>query len=122
MKLVASNRVLMAWLLYSCVLFSSFACAIAHGQSSGLQLSGIAQLQCSISGATDSRVPPLSNLQSSFECPLCASPGLTAALSGYRLQLPAWQPSPAPSRWVWQALPATTGWLPASPRAPPITA
>jgi hypothetical protein len=112
----------MAWLLYGCVLFSSFACAIGHGQSSGLQLSGIAQLQCSIGGATDSRVPPLSNLQSSFECPLCASPGLTAALSGYRLQLPAWQPSPAPSRWVWHALPATTGWLPASPRAPPITA
>ncbi|MBX9915425.1 MAG: DUF2946 family protein [Pseudomonadaceae bacterium] len=122
MQIALTQRRLMAWLLYGCVLFSTFACAIGHGQSSGLQLSGIAQLQCSISGATDSRVPPLSNLSSSFSCPLCASHGLTSALSGYRLQLPAWQPSPAPSRWVWHALPAITGWLPASPRAPPIAA
>jgi hypothetical protein len=122
MPIVHTHRRLIAWLLYSCVLFSTFACAIGHGQSSGLQLSGIAQLQCSISGATDSRVPAPSNLLSRFECPLCASPGLIAVLSGYRLQLPAWQPSPVPSRLLWQPMPATTRWLPASPRAPPITA
>src|SRR3990167_444122 len=119
MKLAHPHRRLIAWLLYSCVLFSTLACAIGHGQSSGLRLSGIEQLQCSIGGASDSRVPPLSQSPITFDCPLCASPALTTSLAGYSLHLPAWQPapraalaaSPAPSRALWPA---------ANPRAPPV--
>ena len=120
MKMAPTNSKLIAWLLYSCVLFSTFACAIGHGQSSGLQLSGIEQLQCSISGASDSRVPPLGQSPVTFDCPLCASHALTTSLTGYSLQLPNWQAS---------ALRADNGsasphlanfWFAASPRAPPV--
>lgn len=120
MKLAPSNRRLIAWLLYSCVLFSSFACAIGHGQSSGLRLSGIDQLQCSIGGASDSRVPPLSQAPSTFDCPLCASPTLTTSLTGYSLQLPAWQPAPHAAFEAASATQSRVIWPAASPRAPPV--
>ena len=120
MKLAHPHRRLIAWLLYSCVLFSTLACAIGHGQSSGLRLSGIEQLQCSIGGASDSRVPPLSQSPITFDCPLCASPALTTSLSGYSLQLAAWQPAP---RLAFAATSATQSrliWPAANPRAPPV--
>ena len=119
MKLAHTNRRLIAWLLYSCVLFSTVACAIGHGQSSGLRLSGIEQLQCSISGASDSRVPPLSQSPITFDCPLCASPALTTSLSGYRLQLAAWQPAPRVAFATVSATPSHAPWPAANPRAPP---
>ena len=120
MKLAHANRRLMAWLLYSCVLFSTFACAIGHGQSSGLQLSGIEQLQCSISGASDSRVPPLSQSLVTFECPLCGSHALTTSQSGYHLQLPVWQAA-VRAFSVAISLPRQPApWPAASPRAPPV--
>lgn len=120
MKLAHTNRRLIAWLLYSCVLFSTLACAIGHGQSSGLQLSGIDQLQCSINGASDSRVPALSQSPITFDCPLCASPALTTSLSGYSLQLPVWQ---AAARLLSNAasIPQPPSlWAAANPRAPPF--
>lgn len=120
MKTAHPHRKLIAWLLYSCVLFSTFACAIGHGQSSGLQLSGISTLQCSVGG--DTRHAPNSPSQplASFDCPLCSSYALTTSLNGYSLQLPNWQAS---------ALRADNGstrphlanfWFAASPRAPPV--
>jgi hypothetical protein len=120
MRIAPTQRVLMAWLLYGCVLFSSFACAIGHGQSSGLQLSGIAQLQCSISGASDSRVPPLGQPLASFECPLCGSHALTARSIGYGLQLPPWQPNLHAALQPVQQDYRDTLWPAANPRAPPI--
>lgn len=120
MKIAHTNSRLIAWLLYSCVLFSTFACAIGHGQSSGLQLSGIDQLQCSVSGASDSRVPPLSQSPVTFECPLCGSHGLTTRLSGYSLQLPAWHAN-APLLSAATSLPRQPNpWPTANPRAPPV--
>ena len=119
MKIAHTNSRLIAWLLYSCVLFSTFACAIGHGQSSGLQLSGIDQLQCSISGASDSRVPPLGQSPVTFDCPLCASHALTTSLTGYSLQLPAWHPD-APLLSAATSLPRQPNpWPTANPRAPP---
>lgn len=41
MNLSRSDRSLLAWALYFSVLFSAFACAIGHGQMTGLQLSGM---------------------------------------------------------------------------------
>ncbi len=121
MKLARTNRRFIAWLLYSCVLFSTFACAIGHGQSSGLQLSGIDQLQCSISGASDSRVPPLSHAPVTFECPLCGSHALTTSLSGYNLQLPVWQADTRGLLSRADSLPRQPSpWPAANPRAPPV--
>ena len=120
MKLARTNCRFIAWLLYSCVLFSTFACAIGHGQSSALQLSGINQLQCSISGASDSRVPPLSQSPVTFDCPLCGNHALTTSLSGYSLQLPVWHAATrAPSHT--DSLPRhSSPWPAANPRAPPV--
>ena len=36
MKLTRSDRSLIAWTLYFCVLFNVFACGLAHGQTMGL--------------------------------------------------------------------------------------
>lgn len=119
MKMASTNSKLIAWLLYSCVLFSTFACAIGHGQSSGLQLSGIEQLQCSISGASDSRVPPLGQSPVTFDCPLCASHALTTSLTGYSLQLPVWQADAQVLSSVSSSPRLLTPWPAARPRAPP---
>jgi hypothetical protein len=119
MKIAHTNRRFIAWLLYSCVLFSTFACAIGHGQSSGLQLSGIQQLQCSIGGASDSRVPPLGQALSTFECPLCGSHALTTSLNGYHLQLAVWQAAARLPGATIRIAPQLNLWPAANPRAPP---
>jgi hypothetical protein len=120
MKIAHTNSRLIAWILYSCVLFSTFACAIGHGQSSGLQLSGIAQLQCSISGASDSRVPPLGQSPVTFECPLCGSHALTTSLSGYHLQLPVWHADVRVFSTAVSLPQQLSPWPAANPRAPPV--
>jgi predicted RNA-binding Zn-ribbon protein involved in translation (DUF1610 family) len=120
MKIAHNQRRLIAWLLYSCVLFSTFACAIGHGQSSGLQLSGIQQLQCSIAGASDSRVPPLSQSTVIFECPLCGNHALTSSVSGYRLQLPVWHADAPLLSTAVSLPPQLSPWPAANPRAPPV--
>lgn len=119
MPIAHTHRQLIAWLLYSCVLFSTFACAIGHGQSSGLQLSGIEQLQCSLAGVSDPQLPSLSHPPVTFDCPLCSSHGLTGNLSGYHLQLSAWQPAPLCTATTAYNPPRPTLWASARPRAPP---
>ena len=121
MKLAPTHRALVAWLLYSCVLFSSFACAIGHGQNSGLQLSGLAQRLCSTSSDAGSQTPSLPSPMASFDCPVCANHGLLpTALSGWRLDVPAWRPSPL-ARPLNPIVPLSASvWPPASPRAPPV--
>ena len=49
MNLSPSRRAATAWMLCLCILSNLAACAIAHGQSSGLQLSG-SGLFCSADG------------------------------------------------------------------------
>ena len=75
---------------------------------------------CSVSGASDSRLPPLSQSPVTFECPLCGSHGLTTRLSGYSLQLPAWHAN-APLLSAATSLPRQPNpWPTANPRAPPV--
>ena len=40
MKFSRTDRSLLAWMLYCCVLFNVFACSIGHGQMVGMQLNG----------------------------------------------------------------------------------
>jgi len=56
MNLSPSRRAATAWMLSLCILSNLAACAIAHGQSSGLQLSG-SGLFCS-AGAITGRASP----------------------------------------------------------------
>ncbi|XXF08029.1 DUF2946 family protein [Pseudomonas sp. D2-3] len=48
MNLSRSDRSLLAWVLYFSVLFSALACAVSHGQMTGLQLSGMAGGYCGL--------------------------------------------------------------------------
>lgn len=50
MKLSPRHRAATAWMLYLCILSNLLACAIAHGQYAGLELSGIGGLYCSAAG------------------------------------------------------------------------
>ncbi|WP_162633392.1 DUF2946 family protein [Pseudomonas sp. LG1E9] len=53
MKIARNERSLVAWILYGCVLFSAFTCAISHGQMAGLQLAGLDGPSCSMGGNFD---------------------------------------------------------------------
>lgn len=120
MTFIHRQRSLIALLLYSCVLFSSFACALGHGQSSGLQLSGLDQRLCS-SSDTGSQAPALPGPMATYDCPLCANHSpLPTAASGWTLDLLAWRPSPPALSHNPVALLSASTWPPSSPRAPPL--
>ena len=53
MKIARNERSLVAWILYGCILFSAFTCAISHGQMAGLQLAGLDGPSCSMGGNFD---------------------------------------------------------------------
>lgn len=127
MKLTRTDRSLIAWTLYGCVLFTAFACSIGHGQMAGLQLSGVDGLYCSAAGnpdpTADFAVSPTLNPASGFACALCSTfPGLTlAAFFGLLGWLSRRQATPG-------SLPALLGrpvrylWPSANPRASPLLA
>ncbi|MBF9245984.1 DUF2946 domain-containing protein [Pseudomonas cannabina] len=50
MKIARNERSLVAWVLYVSILFSSFSCAIGHGQMAGLQLASVGGEYCSLDG------------------------------------------------------------------------
>ena len=127
MNLSRSNRSLLAWVLYFSVLFSALACAVSHGQMTGLQLSGMDGGYCGLdaSGSMDmsggdSGVPmPLMG----SVCPLCSTfvALALAAFFGLLGLLPRQRPAaPRPSaepggavRYLWPS---------ANPRASPLIA
>jgi hypothetical protein len=114
-----SNRALVALLLYSCVLFSSFACALGHGQSSGLRLSGIDQLICNTGESNGPQTPSQSNASPSYDCPVCSGIALApASQQGWTVALPAGKPLQQ-AQTLHLPLPGTASWPDASPRAPP---
>ncbi|MBF7728802.1 DUF2946 family protein [Pseudomonas sp. N040] len=120
MSMIRQQRPVIALLLYSCMLFSSFACALAHGQSSGLQLSGLDQRLCSSSDSGNPQ-PALPGAQAMLECPACASHSpVPAATGGWIVDLQAWRPSPPAASPTPVATLPTSAWPPASPRAPPL--
>lgn len=77
MKLHHSDRSLIAWALYFCVLMNLFACGLGHGQMMGQQLNGIGGLFCSVEGGqlpiSDKGLadPSSSNISNYFACPVC---------------------------------------------------
>jgi len=79
------DRSLIAWMLYVCVLFNVLACAIAHGQMSGLTLNGAGGQLCSVSNlgaadiGSDPASMPMSSWSSNFNCPICSSITLSLA-------------------------------------------
>lgn len=86
MKLTRSDRSLIAWTLYFCVLFNVFACGLAHGQTMGLALNGVGGQFCSSVGspAPASKADPAdlsaSGWAGSFACPICSAVTLSIAL------------------------------------------
>lgn len=77
MKLRHSDRSLIAWALYFCVLMNLFACGLGHGQMMGQQLNGIGGLFCSVDGGQSPisdkglATPSSSNISNYFACPVC---------------------------------------------------
>ena len=79
MKLRRSDRSLIAWTLYFCVLLNLFVCGLGHGQMLGQQLNGVGGAFCSV----DSNQAPLSDkglgspassdISNYFACPVCAA-------------------------------------------------
>lgn len=129
MKLARTDRSLIAWMLYCCVLFSAFACSIGHGQMAGLQLSGIDGGYCSAEGNSgpgadlNGSGAPVANPATGFACALCSTfqALALAALFGLlgllprRGAAPIGVPSPTgkPVRYTWPT---------ANPRASPFLA
>jgi hypothetical protein len=52
MKFARTDRSLIAWMLYCCVLFNVFACSIGHGKMVGMQLNGIGGQFCTVDPAS----------------------------------------------------------------------
>lgn len=129
MKLARTDRSLIAWMLYGCVLFNVFACSIGHGQMVGMQLNGISGQFCTVdprtqapvqSNSTDESLPTLSK---AFGCPLCSTGGMGPALSSHLNVAVLPQPHAPPAAVVLAAdIPARLTWPTAHPRAPPAFA
>jgi hypothetical protein len=120
MKLDRAQRLNTALLLFSLVLLSTFACALGHGQSSGLLLSGISELTCSVTGGDSPQAPAQPNTGPNFNCPICSSGGLPPiATNGWGPDLPQWLPSVRHSTTPHPLHLLSAEWPAASPRAPP---
>ncbi|QBF25921.1 DUF2946 domain-containing protein [Pseudomonas tructae] len=125
MNRAPSNRPLIAWTLYFCVLFNLFACGIGHGQMMGLQLNGIGGAYCSAMGGagptlkSDFGDQSIAGWDSMQTCPVCAAAVVCLSLVlviGWLLAVtrvrryPCELRSKAPPRYCWPA---------ANPRASP---
>lgn len=126
MLMSRSCRTLTAWTLYASVLFGLFACAIQHGQMSGLTLSGLHGGFCltvSSDSATDmgsATERSTTQLLLKMDCPLCSYGGNVALLqsSGWQLYATRDGSTLILSEPLLHA-PPVKAWLAHSPRAPP---
>jgi len=128
MKLARSDRTLIAWMLYCCVLFNVFACSIGHGQMVGMQLNGVGGQFCSVNDRPQTPVhstpgeQQLPTLSAAFGCPLCSTGGMGPALnSSLTLAILPQQHSPPPAVVTSYEIPVRFNWPTANPRAPPLT-
>jgi len=125
MKLAHSDRALIAWMLYACLLFNLFACAIGHGQMVGLQLSGIGGVFCSAEGNAGPDLDngfadsPVSQLSIPFSCPLCSAAALSLGLLFLLGWLPRHISRPRLAREQRNKAPPRYCWPSANPRASP---
>ncbi|NBF05025.1 DUF2946 domain-containing protein [Pseudomonas sp. Fl5BN2] len=127
MKFARSDRSLVAWMLYCCVLFNVFACSIGHGQMLGMQLNGIGGQFCSIDPNTQAPAQnpaeqdSLPTLSKAFGCPLCSTGGMGPALNSSLSLVVLPQPQAPPLALpALPHLPARYTWPDADPRAPPL--
>ncbi|WP_095196024.1 DUF2946 domain-containing protein [Pseudomonas sp. Irchel 3A7] len=127
MKFSRTDRSLLAWTLYCCVLLNVFACSIGHGQMVGMQLNGIGGQFCAVDPATQAPVSTnssqdqLPTLSKSFGCPLCSTGGMGPAFnSSLTLAILPEQHSPPLAPIASADLPARFIWPAANPRAPPL--
>ncbi|MGJ7517700.1 DUF2946 domain-containing protein [Pseudomonas baetica] len=127
MKFSRSDRSLLAWTLYCCVLLNVFACSIGHGQMVGMQLNGIGGQFCTVDPATQAPVSSpsskeqLPTLSQAFGCPLCSTGGMGPAFnSSLTLAILPEQHSPPLAPIASADLPARFTWPSANPRAPPL--
>ncbi|SIQ35252.1 DUF2946 domain-containing protein [Aquipseudomonas alcaligenes] len=126
MKLSPPHRAATAWMLYLCILSNLVACALAHGQYAGLELSGIGGLYCSASGSSgagfgdDLSGNDSAQLSSPFSCAVCGSAivslGLLFVLA-WLLRIP---PAPRPPHEPRHKAPPRYSWPSANPRASPL--
>jgi hypothetical protein len=126
MKLTRSDRSLIAWMLYFCVLFNVFACGLAHGQTMGLALNGVGGQFCSSLGspAPASKADPAdlsaSGWAGSFSCPICSAVTLSIALLfclSWMLRIGQVR---RPDREQRCKAPPRYSWPSANPRASPL--
>jgi hypothetical protein len=127
MKLARTDRSLIAWMLYCCVLFNVFACSIGHGQMVGMQLNGAGGQFCTVdprtqapahSNSTEEKLPTLTK---AFGCPLCSTGGMGPAFnSSLTLALLPQQHSPPLALVSTADIPTRSLWPTANPRAPPV--
>ncbi|KPN90191.1 DUF2946 domain-containing protein [Pseudomonas nunensis] len=127
MKFARTDRTLMAWMLYCCVLFNVFACSIGHGQMVGMQLNGLGGQFCAVDPATqapvasDTSEEKLPTLSKAFGCPLCSTGGMGSAFnSSLTLAILPQQHSPPLAVVADIDLPSRYTWPSANPRAPPF--
>ncbi len=127
MKFSRTDRSLLAWTLYCCVLLNVFTCSIGHGQMVGMQLNGIGGQFCAVDPATQAPVSTnssqdqLPTLSKAFGCPLCSSGGMGPAFnSSLTLATLPEQHSPPLAPIASADLPARFIWPAANPRAPPL--
>ena len=124
MKLRPSDRSLIAWTLYFCVLMNLFVCGLGHGQMMGLELNGIGGQFCSVEGSQPISDKGLgstasSNISNYFACPVCNA--LTDALVfliGLAWLLGLGQ-TPRPAHERRNKAPPRDSWPSANPRASP---
>ncbi|QUW66237.1 DUF2946 domain-containing protein [Pseudomonas synxantha] len=121
----STNRPLIAWALYFCVLFNMLGCGLAHGQASGLALNGFGGVFCNLDGDTgalkDKQDGALTgDLSIPFSCPMGSAAFLTLVFligvawllsSADRRPIMRKVRSQAPPRYCWPSF---------NPRASPL--
>jgi hypothetical protein len=131
MNLSRSDRSLLAWVLYFSILFSALACAVSHGQMTGLQLSGMDGGYCGLdASASGSAAMDMGSTGSTMPmpfmgsgCPLCSTFAALALAAFFgllgllpRLRPAIARPNAEPGgavRYLWPS---------ANPRASPFIA
>jgi len=126
MTLTPSQRALFAWLLYFSILFNVPTCGLLHGQVTGMQLSGVGIVFCSLgygSGvdlSAEDGASATSNMMA-FKCPVCGAISISIGM----LFALAWlltlrRDRPTALRQAAQRLYPRYAWPPANPRASPL--
>ncbi|QEY62621.1 DUF2946 domain-containing protein [Metapseudomonas lalkuanensis] len=126
MKFARQDRLLIAWMLYACVLLNLFACGLHHGQATGLELSGLGGSFCSGDSASgpaldgDLGGSAAIGWSGLFKCPLCTGIILGAVAVVLLSWLLGAGRAPFLPRAGGDQHPPRHAWPSANPRASPL--